>query len=658
MKKIPCEVVRDLLPSYIDHLTSEVTNEVVSGHLSECRDCKEIYDAMRGVPAQPISAEDEKEINFLQKNHRRNRRIMIGSLLGTFILICGIFFAKQFLIGSEADRDFMICNVFVEGRHLELDAMALGMNGISDLTFEEVEEGTVSARAKTVRKSPLHGKEYRSEYQAESDIKQVRFNGRIVWDDGENISQIASDVYETRHDYMGDMPANGRSARALNLQNYLGGYTNELQSSHEPYVWKLLLNEDMKHMRMEYGGKDFDNDDISFISSINDEGIGIVVAKEKVFYYSGKNGSLSPLYASEQEQNPKNQAEVKGALLSLNEQGQTILRAHTHKSGQEVIISFNDFLMPLSVKSSEMNREFLKKAPPKWNPYTPLSLTLDQNQYGIVLNDTNEVLPPQFKKVELYGNNAIVEMHNGKYGVLQVIDKSFSLKLNKGEDIPFKHRRFQTVVYLDMPKEISPDNVTLISDEEDGCNIDVLSKTQRVTEAGNRVQYDCTLNFPKSLPDEMLYDENNKLRYPVHIQYHGLTSPVMTLEALAWHYKYFDLETTDVQVSKDGTATFQLNILIPSSDDQNYSLQVGIASNDTLNTEILSSSVFKHKCSVSPLKEGINNFEIIVQEDGCPPITLPFELTYTKPAPRKRESGKVSIVQKTKTEQKKFVPKT
>lgn len=422
--------------------------------------------------------------------------------------------------------------------------------------------------------------------------------------------------------------------------------------------YPLLLNEDMKHMRMEYGGKDFDNDDISFISSINDEGIGIVVAKEKVFYYSGKNGSLSPLYASEQEQNPKNQAEVKGALLSLNEQGQTILRAHTHKSGQEVIISFNDFLMPLSVKSSEMNREFLKKAPPKWNPYTPLSLTLDQNQYGIVLNDTNEVLPPQFKKVELYGNNAIVEMHNGKYGVLQVIDKSFSLKLNKGEDIPFKHRRFQTVVYLDMPKEISPDNVTLISDEEDGCNIDVLSKTQRVTEAGNRVQYDCTLNFPKSLPDEMLYDENNKLRYPVHIQYHGLTSPVMTLEALAWHYKYFDLETTDVQVSKDGTATFQLNILIPSSDDQNYSLQVGIASNDTLNTEILSSSVFKHKCSVSPLKEGINNFEIIVQEDGCPPITLPFELTYTKPAPRKRESGKVSIVQKTKTEQKKFVPKT
>ena len=115
--------------------------------------------------------------------------------------------------------------------------------------------------------------------------------------------------------------------------------------------------------------------------------------------------------------------------------------------------------------------------------------------------------------MELYGNNAIVELHNGKYGVLQIIDKSFSLKLNKGEAIPFKHRRFQTVVYLDMPKDISPENVTLISNDEYGCNIDVLSKTQRVTESGNRIQYDCTLNFPKSLPDEMLYNENNKLKY-------------------------------------------------------------------------------------------------------------------------------------------------
>ena len=34
MNKIPCEVVQDLFPSYIDHLTSETTNKVIESHLT------------------------------------------------------------------------------------------------------------------------------------------------------------------------------------------------------------------------------------------------------------------------------------------------------------------------------------------------------------------------------------------------------------------------------------------------------------------------------------------------------------------------------------------------------------------------------------------------------------------------------------------------
>ena len=38
MNKIPCEVIRDLLPSYIDELTSEITNQVIREHLENCED--------------------------------------------------------------------------------------------------------------------------------------------------------------------------------------------------------------------------------------------------------------------------------------------------------------------------------------------------------------------------------------------------------------------------------------------------------------------------------------------------------------------------------------------------------------------------------------------------------------------------------------------
>lgn len=53
---------------------------------------------------------------------------------------------------------------------------------------------------------------------------------------------------------------NGHTARALNIGNYLGNFTNELQTSEEPYGWKLILEnafssgrqEDMEEMMEPY----------------------------------------------------------------------------------------------------------------------------------------------------------------------------------------------------------------------------------------------------------------------------------------------------------------------------------------------------------------------------------------------------------------------
>ena len=37
MNKIPCEIIRDLFPSYIDQLTSDKTNLAVEEHIKECK---------------------------------------------------------------------------------------------------------------------------------------------------------------------------------------------------------------------------------------------------------------------------------------------------------------------------------------------------------------------------------------------------------------------------------------------------------------------------------------------------------------------------------------------------------------------------------------------------------------------------------------------
>ena len=64
--KIPCAVIKDLLPSYAEDLTSPETCELVREHLEECPDCEAVYEAMHGeIPP-------ERAIAGLPRTHRKS----------------------------------------------------------------------------------------------------------------------------------------------------------------------------------------------------------------------------------------------------------------------------------------------------------------------------------------------------------------------------------------------------------------------------------------------------------------------------------------------------------------------------------------------------------------------------------------------------------
>ena len=53
MKNEKCSLIKDLLPSYIDELTSEETNKEIENHLSECEECKKVYESMKSdIPGE------------------------------------------------------------------------------------------------------------------------------------------------------------------------------------------------------------------------------------------------------------------------------------------------------------------------------------------------------------------------------------------------------------------------------------------------------------------------------------------------------------------------------------------------------------------------------------------------------------------------------
>ena len=67
---LKCYIVKDLFPNYIEHLTSEETNQEIKNHLDKCSKCRNEYEEMNS-PIVKIDKEErnvnKREVNYLKK---------------------------------------------------------------------------------------------------------------------------------------------------------------------------------------------------------------------------------------------------------------------------------------------------------------------------------------------------------------------------------------------------------------------------------------------------------------------------------------------------------------------------------------------------------------------------------------------------------------
>lgn len=94
-----CKMIQDLLPLYIDGLTSEESNQEIEKHLKNCKECQICYREMTGEIGNAVSITDEeiKEIDLIKKVKKRNKIKRAGVIISIFILvsIIGILFFLQ-----------------------------------------------------------------------------------------------------------------------------------------------------------------------------------------------------------------------------------------------------------------------------------------------------------------------------------------------------------------------------------------------------------------------------------------------------------------------------------------------------------------------------------------------------------------------------------
>ncbi len=61
MNKKDCKIIQDLLPNYIDNLTTKESNDFIENHIKECEDCKKVLENMK----KDLKIDDNKNVLVL-----------------------------------------------------------------------------------------------------------------------------------------------------------------------------------------------------------------------------------------------------------------------------------------------------------------------------------------------------------------------------------------------------------------------------------------------------------------------------------------------------------------------------------------------------------------------------------------------------------------
>lgn len=241
--ELPCAIVEDLLPAYVEGLTSEETTAAVEAHLASCPACAAKRAAMGAEegPSPEESAETAREVDYLKAVRRRSRRRVAAAILCTVLVLLLGFAAKIFVIGTPLNPGGVAVDTQEEGGALQVGISSLGSgNAFRDWTVDN-QDGVVVITARSVLVSPLFRDgtgtvEVPLEGVTEIWLGQAG-EGRLVWQEGTEISPDAWALYQAQTPYVGDNSAVGRVLAAVDT--WYGppivDYTISLQTSSEPY---------------------------------------------------------------------------------------------------------------------------------------------------------------------------------------------------------------------------------------------------------------------------------------------------------------------------------------------------------------------------------------------------------------------------------------
>lgn len=102
MNKNFCEVIQDLIPLYIEKISSEESNQLIEGHVQECEECKQILREaqqslfVKAKPSEKVEFITEEEAEIFKKVMKKYRKkamkkmkIAVIAVVAALGIFCG-----------------------------------------------------------------------------------------------------------------------------------------------------------------------------------------------------------------------------------------------------------------------------------------------------------------------------------------------------------------------------------------------------------------------------------------------------------------------------------------------------------------------------------------------------------------------------------------
>ncbi|MFQ7337681.1 MAG: zf-HC2 domain-containing protein [Roseburia faecis] len=93
--KITCDIVRDLMPLYVDDVCSDDSRKLIEDHINHCSKCQNELAAMKDpIECPPLSEVGDSKTPFF-KIRKKVRIKMIAAIISTAFLVMTAMFAIQ-----------------------------------------------------------------------------------------------------------------------------------------------------------------------------------------------------------------------------------------------------------------------------------------------------------------------------------------------------------------------------------------------------------------------------------------------------------------------------------------------------------------------------------------------------------------------------------